>query len=121
MRWEDGKLRLDFEGSRVEVICKPGNAVPAAVRIDGRKPSEWPELYGFTRAVTTAGRQVAGEMACHRAHRLGAAAAGRGLDARGRARMPQNEKLFTFTLTGPCLIAWAVHAAGATEQQQPRL
>ena len=45
-------LRLEFAGSRVEVICKSGNATPAAVRIDGRKPSEFAELYGFTRAVT---------------------------------------------------------------------
>jgi len=52
VRWTNGKLHLDFDGSRVEVICKPGNDAPAAVRIDGRKPSEWPELYGFTRAVT---------------------------------------------------------------------
>lgn len=52
VRWADGKLRLDFEGSRVEVVCKPGDAPPAAVRIDGRKPSEFPQLYGFTRAVT---------------------------------------------------------------------
>ncbi len=52
VKWADGKLRLDFDGSRVEVICKPGTAAPASVRIDGRKPSEWPELYGFTRAVT---------------------------------------------------------------------
>jgi hypothetical protein len=52
VKWMDGKLRLDFEGSRVEVICKSGNAAPAAVRIDGRKPSEFAELYGFTRAVT---------------------------------------------------------------------
>ncbi len=85
VRWADGKLRLDFEGNRVEVICKLDatergvhaastsvgesvaetlNASPdstlkrpkgrdfAAVRIDGRKPSEFAELYGFTRAVT---------------------------------------------------------------------
>jgi hypothetical protein len=52
VKWADGKLKLEFEGSRLEVICQPGNAAPAAVRIDGRKPSEWPELYGFTRAVT---------------------------------------------------------------------
>ena len=52
VRWADGRLRLDFEGSRVEVICKPGTAAPATVRIDGRKPSEFAELYGFTRAVT---------------------------------------------------------------------
>ena len=53
MRWSDGRLRLDFEGNRVDVICRPGEAAPASVRIDGRKPSEWPELYGFTRALTT--------------------------------------------------------------------
>jgi len=52
VRWSEGKLRLEFEGARVEVICKPGNAPPATVRIDGRKPSEFPALYGFTRAVT---------------------------------------------------------------------
>ncbi len=52
VRWTDGKLRLDFEGNRVEVICKTGATAPATVRIDGRKPSEFPELYGFTRAVT---------------------------------------------------------------------
>ena len=52
VRWAEGKLRLAFEGNRVEVICKPGTAAPAAVRIDGRKPSEFPELYGFTRALT---------------------------------------------------------------------
>ena len=52
VKWAAGKLRLDFEGNRVEVICKPGHAAPVAVRIDGRKPSEFAELYGFTRAVT---------------------------------------------------------------------
>ena len=52
VRWVDGKLRLEFEGSRVEVICRSGEAAPAPVRIDGRRPSEWPELYGFTRALT---------------------------------------------------------------------
>ena len=52
VRWTDGKLRLEFEGSRVEVICKPSAAGAASVRIDGRKPSEFAELYGVTRAVT---------------------------------------------------------------------
>jgi len=50
--WVGGKLRLDFDGNGVEVICKTGTATPAAVRIDGRKPSEFAELYSFTRAVT---------------------------------------------------------------------
>ncbi len=53
VHWADGKLRLDFDGSRVEVVGASGSAAPATVRIDGRKPSEFAELYGFTRAVTT--------------------------------------------------------------------
>ena len=52
VRWADGRLRLDFDGNCVEVVCKPGDASPAAVRIDGRKPSEFAGLYCFTRAVT---------------------------------------------------------------------
>jgi len=47
--WHDGVLRLAFDGNRVDVIAKPGAAPPAAVKIDGRRPSEFPELYGFTR------------------------------------------------------------------------
>ena len=47
VKWSEGKLRLEFEGSRVEVICKAGTAAPVAVRIDGRKPSEFAELYGL--------------------------------------------------------------------------
>jgi hypothetical protein len=85
LRWESGKLRLDFTGSRIDVICRvdaqvrgvhaastsagesgnetsnaasestmkrPQGRAPAAVRIDGRLPSGFPELCGFTRAVT---------------------------------------------------------------------
>ncbi len=48
--WRDGVLRLELEGNRIDAIVKPGPvAPPAAVRIDGRKPSEFHELYGFTR------------------------------------------------------------------------
>jgi len=52
VRWENGKLRLEFEGNRVDVVCKAGSAAPAVMAIDGRKPSALPELYGFTPAVT---------------------------------------------------------------------
>ena len=52
VRWANGTLRLHFEGSRVEAIAKQGQAEPASIQIDGRKPSEFAELYGFTRAVT---------------------------------------------------------------------
>ena len=47
--WSDGVLRLAVEGNRVDVIAKPGAVPPAAVKIDGRKPSQFAELYGFTR------------------------------------------------------------------------
>ena len=52
--WKNGKLTLPFEGNRVDLICKdPADpAPPAAVRIDGKKPSEFPELYAVTRAAT---------------------------------------------------------------------
>lgn len=52
VRWEQGKLRVEFTGNRIEVVCRPGTSAPAVVMIDGRKPSEFPELYGFTRALT---------------------------------------------------------------------
>jgi len=52
VRWAGGNLKQEFEGNRVEAISKAGHAARAAVRIDGRKPSELSGLYGFTRAVT---------------------------------------------------------------------
>jgi hypothetical protein len=54
LQWKDSKLRLEFEGSSVEALCPAAaKAAPVQVRIDGRKPSGFPELYGFTRALTT--------------------------------------------------------------------
>lgn len=52
--WKDGKLTLDFEGNRIDVIAdKPTTDVKhlahADVRIDGKKPSAFPELYAITR------------------------------------------------------------------------
>ncbi len=56
IHWKDGRLSLSFQGSRVDAVVKPGPAgAPAEVRIDGRKPSEFVELYGFTRAIATPG------------------------------------------------------------------
>lgn len=52
VHWRDGRLRLEFEGSRVDVVRRAGAASAAIVRLDGRKPSEVAELYAFTRAVT---------------------------------------------------------------------
>ncbi|HXG62433.1 MAG TPA: SGNH/GDSL hydrolase family protein [Planctomycetota bacterium] len=53
--WKDGALALEFEGNRVDAIVAPGSAAPVAVRIDGRKPSEFPELYGRTRTTAYPG------------------------------------------------------------------
>jgi hypothetical protein len=49
LRWRGGKLELEFEGNRVDVIAADGTARPAAVFIDGKRPSEFPEAYAFTR------------------------------------------------------------------------
>ena len=62
-RWRRGQLKLAFDGNRVDVILKPTSAQPAAssepakaaVLIDGRPPSENPDLYGFTRALSQPG------------------------------------------------------------------
>ena len=60
--WKDGKLRLEFEGNRVDVVytvvytnVQTDKTEPAAVAIDDKKPSEISELYGFTRALSKPG------------------------------------------------------------------
>jgi len=52
VRWRKGRILFEFDGNRVDVISarKPSQeSAPAEVRIDGRKPSEFPELYCITR------------------------------------------------------------------------
>ena len=49
VRWENGKLALEFEGNRVDLIASGETGAAVPVTINGRKPSEFPELYGFTR------------------------------------------------------------------------
>jgi len=49
VKWTGGKLTVEFEGSRVDAIAAKGAGGKAApVRIDGKKPSEIPELYVVT-------------------------------------------------------------------------
>ncbi len=48
VRWDSGRLTLSFEGNRVDVILRPGGTNPMRILIDGKGPSEFPELYGFT-------------------------------------------------------------------------
>ena len=49
--WKDGRLTLPFEGNRVDVLAAKTDGKPAAVavRIDGKKPSEFPGAYRITR------------------------------------------------------------------------
>jgi hypothetical protein len=56
VHWRNGKLVVPFDGNRVDLVCGEGKGPPAAVRIDGRKPSEFPELYVPTRVLTARGR-----------------------------------------------------------------
>lgn len=49
LAWRDGRIRLEFEGNRVDVegVFPPGRRV--RVLIDGRKPSEFRGCYAITR------------------------------------------------------------------------
>jgi hypothetical protein len=98
VKWDQasGKLRLEFEGNRVDVVCRSGKAAaPAAVRIDGKKPSEFPELYGFTRALAKPGSKwpPVAPITSEKQRQVEDWT----MEVR---RDPANEKLFTFTLTG---------------------
>lgn len=52
LQFERDTLALTFEGNRVDVLtAADAHATDrVSVRIDGRPPSAWPELYAFTRA-----------------------------------------------------------------------
>ncbi len=58
--WQDGVLRVPFDGNRIDVIFAPHEEAQTAsavhpryqVLIDGKAPSAWPELYAFTRALS---------------------------------------------------------------------
>ncbi|MGL5061233.1 MAG: SGNH/GDSL hydrolase family protein [Microcoleus sp.] len=52
VKWQNGKLVLEFEGNRIDAIADKnfnGTASSASIIIDGKKPSEFPELYSITR------------------------------------------------------------------------
>jgi len=48
-------LTTAFDGNRVDVILSGDAEATAEVRIDGKRPSEFAEFYGFTRALSTPG------------------------------------------------------------------
>jgi len=49
IRWRDGVLRVRFEGNRVDALALPGGGPSAEVWIDGKRPSEVPDLRAITR------------------------------------------------------------------------
>ena len=52
VQWKEGKLSLSFEGNRVDLLParhEGGLSDAAQVRIDGKKPSEFPECYTIPR------------------------------------------------------------------------
>ncbi|MEG4443582.1 SGNH/GDSL hydrolase family protein [Microcoleus sp. AT9_B5] len=58
VKWKDGKLILEFEGNRIDAIADKtfnGKAISAKIAIDGKKPSEFPELYSITRPSVSLG------------------------------------------------------------------
>ena len=90
-----GKMILEFTGNRVDVITTESAEEPVQVRIDGQRPSEFPELYGFTRALPKPGGKwpVVANLSF----------ANRPVLERWKLEVkkePQPESLFSFTLTG---------------------
>ncbi len=55
IHWQGDKLTLEFEGNRVVALAIKGDGGKAQVLIDGKKPSEHPECYTFTRPSGTPG------------------------------------------------------------------
>jgi hypothetical protein len=54
-RTDQGTLKLDIVGNRVDLVLGTEMKEPIEVIIDGRKPSEFPELYGFSRTTAYPG------------------------------------------------------------------
>lgn len=46
---EEASVRLEFTGGRADLVFQPEAKGRIEIRIDGKKPSEIAELYGFTR------------------------------------------------------------------------
>lgn len=52
IKWRKGKLILEFEGNKIDVISQPINENSGKIGkilIDGKPPSKFPELYAITR------------------------------------------------------------------------
>lgn len=49
-RGNELEITIPFTGNRVDLVIKSNATAAVQVRIDGRKPREFPELYAFSRA-----------------------------------------------------------------------
>ncbi len=49
VKWEGNTLTLEFDGNRAVALAGQGDRSPVSVTIDGKKVSEHPECYTFTR------------------------------------------------------------------------
>jgi hypothetical protein len=90
-----GTLTLDFDGSRVDLVASRSAERPMAAMIDGKKPSEHPELYCFTRALPKPGGPwpVVADLSSEKPLLVEEW-------TMNVARDPAKEDLFTFTLSG---------------------
>ncbi len=62
LNWQNGKLALEFEGNRVDLIAaanSDGKGPAARITIDGKKPSDLPEVYALTRPTPGPGAALA--------------------------------------------------------------
>lgn len=98
--WQAGKLTIPFEGNRVDIIAKSDGANneparPATLLLDGKQPSQIPELFGFTRVLSKPGGKwpVILKMSSEKPLQLEEW-------TMQVAKDPANDKLFTFTLQG---------------------
>jgi hypothetical protein len=90
-----GSLKLDFDGSRIDLIAGRGSERPIAALIDGKKPSANPDLVCFTRAVSKPGGPwpVVADLCSEKPLLVEEW-------TMNVARDPVKEDLFTFTLNG---------------------
>jgi hypothetical protein len=95
IQWKDGKLTLAFEGNRIDVVLRDGKGAATKILIDGKRPSEISQLYGFTRALAKPGGKWPAIM------NLKSQSLPLVEDWTMQARKdPANDKLFTFTIAG---------------------
>jgi hypothetical protein len=98
LSWQNRRLRLRFVGTRIDAVFRSRNEDPvgtARVTIDRRRPSEFSELYGFTRALAAPGGKwpVVAPISSHATPLL----EGWTLEVR---RDPAIANQYVFTLTG---------------------